>query len=291
MKPPDYTGKYFTVVELTRAIGITRQAYYKACVRAAHAKEREHQALQCVKQVRAKHVRMGTRKLYQENRDTFRALKIGRDTLFDLLREEDLLVTRRRQVRTTDSRHGWLTYDNLLIDRETGDRYRPGRPNEVFVSDITYIETLEGFRYLALVTDACSRKIVGYDLSGSLSVEGSLRALEMALAQTNEAERRRLIHHSDRGVQYCCRAYVERLHSCGVRISMAEAGNPYENAMAERVNGILKQEYGLGGVFVDERQARRASKDAVYLYNEERPHLALAYRKPSQVHAEYRLAA
>ena len=292
MNAQGYTGERFTVEELAQAGGMSRQAYYQARQRGKQGAEREEQALKRVRALRAEHPRLGTRKLYHEGAQTFRALKIGRDALFDLLRKEDLLVKRRRrQVRTTNSRHGFGAYRNLLLDRETGEPYRPRRPNEVFVSDITYLETLEGFRYLALVTDAYSRKIVGYDVSSSLAVEGSLRALEMALCPMSQAERRELIHHSDRGVQYCCHAYVDRLHGCGARLSMAEAGNPYENAQAERVNGILKQEYGLDAVFTGERVVRRAVKEAVRLYNEKRPHLALAYRKPSQVHADYRLAA
>lgn len=154
----------------------------------------------------------------------------------------------------------------------------------MFVSDITYLATLEGFSYLALITDAYSRKIVGYDLSSSLSIEGSLRALKMALSQSSKLDG--LIHHSDRGVQYCAYAYTDQLHDCGARISMAETGNPYENAQAERVNGILKQEYGLDAVFVSRYVVERGVHEAVRLYNEKRPHLALNYRKPSQVHAE-----
>jgi transposase InsO family protein len=163
----------------------------------------------------------------------------------------------------------------LLRDPETGTAYRPTRPNEVFVADLTYIETLEGFRYAALVTDAYSRKIVGFDLSLSLSVEGSLRALEMALRQTRKRERRSLIHHSDRGVQYCCRAYRRRLRRAGVRASMSATGDPYENALAERVNGILKLELGLDAVFISEAQVQRVLKQAARLYNERRPHLSL----------------
>lgn len=286
MSQPTYTGSRFTVTELTRACGITRQAYYQAQARSRERTDAEQQALELVAQVRARHRRMGTRKLYQEHYEAFRALGIGRDALFGLLRREGLLVERtRRRRRTTNSRHGFPTWQNLLTD------HKPSRPNEVFVSDITYIETLEGFRYLALITDAYSRKIVGWDLSASLSVEGSLRALEQALKQARPEERQGLIHHSDRGVQYCCHAYTDRLEAVGARVSMAERGNPYENALAERVNGTLKQEYGLDGIFASERQAQRAVREAVYLYNEERPHLALCYQKPSQVHAQHRSAA
>ena len=282
----------FAVEELAHTCGLSRQGYYQARGRQQRSREREQQALALVRQMRAEHPRIGTRKIYREHEQAFAALKIGRDALFDLLDRQGLLLRcRPRRVQTTDSRHGFGFWENLLVDKETGERYRARRPNEVFVSDITYLETLEGFRYLALITDAYSRKIVGHDLSASLAVEGSLRALERALGQASEAERQGLIHHSDRGVQYCCHAYVNRLLESGARPSMAQAGNPYENAMAERVNGILKQEYGLDALFQSEHEARRAVEQAVELYNGKRPHLALGYRKPSQVHAEYRLAA
>ena len=286
MSRPSYTGQCFTVEQLARSSGISRQAYYQRRARCQARQARHEQALERGRQVRRRHPKMGTRKLYREHYATFRSLGIGRDALFGLLRRHGLLLEpTRSKRRTTHSRHGLPTRSNLL----TG--YTPERSNEVFVSDITYLETLDSFHYLALVTDAYSRKIVGWDLSRSLSVEGSLRALDMALGQTTAEERRGLIHHSDRGVQYCCHVYTGRLEAVGARISMAEVGNPYENAQAERVNGILKHEYGLGGVFATGAQARAVAREAIYLYNEERPHLALCYQKPSQVHARKRLAA
>ena len=289
---PGRARRHGSLQQLCRAAGFSRQAYYQGRARQEKRHHREARALEHVRALRAQLPRLGARKIYHEAYHQFRELKIGRDALLRLLRREDLLVKRRRRyVSTTDSRHGFQVAGNLLLDRESGTRYRPRRPNEVFVADITYVETLAGFRYAALITDAFSRKIVGYDLSASLSVEGSLRALEQALRQTTKAERKGLIHHSDRGVQYCCRAYRERLARAGVRVSMSATGNPYENALAERVNGILKQELGLDALFVDERQARRALREAVRLYNDRRPHLALDYCKPSQVHTRYRQAA
>lgn len=287
-----YEGRRLSIDELACALDFTRQGYYQARARAEHQQKQAEQALEAVKTLRRELPRLGTRKLYHEGHDCFRALGLGRDKLFALLRREGLLIERRRRyARTTDSRHGFGFAQNLLLDRETGVPYRPRRPNEVFVADLTYVETLEGFRYAALITDAYSRKIVGFDLSASLSVEGSLRALEMALRQTPKRERKGLIHHSDRGVQYCCRAYRRRLARVGARASMSATGDPYENALAERVNGILKLELGLEAVFLTEAQARSALRQAVRLYNERRPHLSLGYRKPSQVHAEHRLAA
>lgn len=268
-----------TVEAICRAHGISRQAYYRGRARAQARAHRHEAALELVRAERRLLPRLGTRKLYHQQREGLRALNIGRDALFGLLRQQGLLIRRKRaRRRTTDSRHGLLTYENLLQD------HRPTAPERVFVADITYVETLEGFRYAALITDAYSRKIVGYDLSASLSIEGSLRALKMALASVADA--RGLIHHSDRGVQYCSRAYVAELADHGARVSMAQVGNPYENALAERVNGILKGEFFLDGLFATEAQARAALGQAVWLYNERRPHLSLNYRTPSQVHAQ-----
>jgi transposase InsO family protein len=275
---------------LCEAASITCQGYYQARKRSAQRQQRESAALALIRSLRAELPNMGTRKLYHECYTRLRELGLGRDQLFSLLRQEGLLMQpKRRYVSTTDSRHGFGVTKNLLLD--SGKAYRPSRPNEVFVSDITYIETMEGFRYASLVTDAYSRKIVGWDLSSSLSIEGSLRALKMALSQASKSERKGLIHHSDRGVQYCSRAYRQALRRVKARASMSARGNPYENAMAERVNGILKQEFGMYTVFKTETQARRSLREAVRLYNDRRPHLSLGYRKPSEVHAEQRLAA
>lgn len=287
MSRPSYPGVPCSLGMLCVLIGVSRQAYYQGRTRQLKREDRDAQALEAVREVRVELPHTGTRKLYHERNACFRALHLGRDKLFALLRGKGMLVERRRRyTRTTDSRHGFALAPNLLQDADTGAPRRPTRPNEVFVSDITYIETLEGFRYAALLTDAYSRKIVGYDLSASLSVEGSMRALNQALSQTTKAERKDLIHHSDRGVQYCCRTYRERLQQAGVHVSMSATGNPYENALAERVNGILKMELGLDAVFTTGEQARRTFEQAIRLYNEKRPHLALGMRKPSQVHEE-----
>ena len=278
MNEPRHNEPRHSVEAICGAHGISRQAYYQGRERHQVRRVRQEEALKVVRAERRMLPRLGTRKLYHLHRDAFSMLKIGRDALFGLLREHELLIARKRSKRrTTDSRHGLLTYQNLIKD------HPPRRPNEVFVADITYLETVEGFRYVALITDAYSRKIVGYDLSASLSIEGSLRALKMALAQVGDV--RGLIHHSDRGVQYCSHAYVELLAEHQARVSMAEVGNPYENALAERVNGILKGEFFLDSLFATEAQARAVLEQAVWLYNERRPHLSLGYRTPSQVHA------
>lgn len=188
-----------------------------------------------------------------------------------------MLIERRVWgVRTTDSRHSFAVYGNLLKDLGlTG-------PHQALVSDITYIRTDEGFLYLCLVMDAYSRAIVGYDCSDTLEQEGALRALDQALGQLPAVHE--TIHHSDRGSQYCCREYVSRLEAAGVSISMTEDNHCYENGQAERLNGIVKQEYGLGGSFANKSDARRAVAEAVKLYNYRRPHQALGYAVPMEVH-------
>ncbi|MGC8542012.1 MAG: IS3 family transposase [Phycisphaerae bacterium] len=202
----------------------------------------------------------------------------GRDRFFALLGREHLLLERsRRTTRTTWSGHGFAMYSNLAKEMTLS------RPHELLVSDITYIRTLEGFMYLSLVMDAYSRKIVGYDRSDSLEMQGALRALEMALKQLPSGAE--ATHHSDRGIQYCCGPYIEQLKQAGLRISMTETNHCYENGQAERLNGILKQEYGLGETFACKELVQPAVTQAVVLYNQYRPHTALGYRMPAEVHA------
>lgn len=223
--------------------------------------------------------KLGVRKLQHMLAEEHQ-LHVGRDRLFDCMRERGLLVqTKRSYVRTTDSRHGLRVFDNHFRYLDvTG-------VNQAWVADLTYISTGEGFRYLALITDAYSRKIVGYDLSASLSIEGSKRALSMAIAQLTGERHSELWHHSDQGVQYCGRPYASTLRKYGISISMADVGDPYQNAMAERVNGILKQEFHLDATFADTATARRAVDQAIRTYNTRRPHLSLGMRTPEAVHS------
>lgn len=222
---------------------------------------------------------MGGRKLYHELKPSMQALEIkrGRDKFFDLLKEHDLLVPPNRNRRRTTFSGKWRR-PNLVEDLTVK------RVNQVWVGDITYIATEEGFRYLALLTDAYSRYIVGYDLSDSLAVEGCLRALNQAIQLTGTTPTKGLIHHSDHGIQYIANDYSDRLHDVGILASMGEVGNCYDNALAERMNGILKYEYNLNDLFVTGRDAEIAVQQAIYLYNYERPHLSLDYAKPAQIH-------
>ena len=222
---------------------------------------------------------MGGKKLYHLLQADIHRIdaSLGRDKFFDLLREWGLLVRRRRKyAKTTESRHRFRVHRNKLQD------FTAFRPNQAWVCDITYVRTKEGFVYLFLITDAYSRKIVGWALNKSLGLEGAFISLQKAIRQCPWPEG--LIHHSDRGFQYCCPSYTDKLKAMGIEISMAEAGNCYENAMAERVNGILKDEYGLDTTFADEKQARKATSEGIKAYNEQRPHWSLGLQIPAKVH-------
>lgn len=235
--------------------------------------------VELVQGIRQRHPRMGGRKLHHELQQPLTALGIarGRDALFALLVAHDLLVSPKRSHRRTTHAGLWRC-PNLLTGLTVT------HVHQVWVGDITYLTTEEGFLYLALLTDVFSRFIVGCDLSASLAVEGCHRALGQAIEQANDAPLRGLIHHSDHGVQYTAWAYRERLHQMGILSSMGEVGNCYENALAERVNGILKCEYGLDDLFIDKEHAQKAVQEAVWLYNYERPHLALNYGKPANIY-------
>jgi len=195
---------------------------------------------------------------------------VGRDEFFDLLRDQQLLIRRRqsRKPRTTFSSHWLRKYPNLLVNLLID------RPHQVWVSDITYIVVGNGFAYLFLLTDACSRKIIGYAVEGSLGTEGATKALKMALSQKPAAAK--TIHHSDRGVQYCSYDYVDRLNKSKISISMTQNSDPRENAIAERVNGILKQEL-LQKSYATLADAQAHLPKVISIYNVERPHLSLDF--------------
>ncbi len=227
--------------------------------------------------------REGVRKLKKSLDDEFTKanLKVGRDTLFNVLRKYQMLTLRKKySARTTNSLHRFYKYKNIIKDVQVT------RPNQVWVSDITYIRTVKGFCYLALITDMHSRKIIGYDISDSLELKGCVRALNKAIYQAKDFKQ--LIHHSDRGIQYCSKQYTQILKRNKIGISMTEENHCYENAMAERVNGILKDEFYLDQTFTNVAHAKRATKNAINLYNEIRLHLSLDYKTPNMV---YKLSA
>ncbi len=223
-----------TITGLCRLSGITRQGYYRERTERKEEQKQQDKVIALIREHRQQRPRMGTRKLQHELREQFvnAGIQIGRDQLFKLLAQEDLLVKpRKRSTRTTYSDHSLPVYRNLLYERE------PSRPNQVWVADITYIDTDEGFMYLSLLTDLYSRKIVGWNLAENLQAQQSIKALEMAIDDL--PPNCWPIHHSDRGSQYCCHEYVHVLNERAISISMTEQNHCYENAYAERVNGIL----------------------------------------------------
>jgi len=260
---------------------MTKQNYYK------HRHQREAQridedlVLALVRGERRDQPRIGGRKLYKLLKPEFEkaGVKIGRDRVFAVLRKHDLLVQPLPKApRTTDSRHCLPVCRNLIRKLE------PTAPNQIWVSDITYVRIKHGFVYLSLIMDRYSRKIVAHHCSASLEAVGCIKALDQALADL--PANRYPIHHSDRGCQYCCHEYIDRLIGRDLPVSMTEDNHCYENAHAERVNGILKQEYGLHMTFRDIEQVRRVVAQAVWLYNNRRPHMSLQYRVPAVVHQQ-----
>lgn len=206
----------------------------------------------------------------------------GRDAFIELLRKHNLMVQvkRRKRYRTTDSNHNYLKYPNLITN------VVPHRPNEIWVSDITYVETEEGVCYLSLITDAYSHKIVGWAVGPTLETLYPLEALKMALSTLNYEDAKYLIHHSDRGCQYCSTAYVNELKKFGVRISMTQSGDPLENAIAERANGILKTEWLYKMKIETREECSSILERIINFYNKERPHMSIGMQTPEVAHTQ-----
>jgi transposase InsO family protein len=266
-------------------MGITRQAYYQEQQRRAREAVRDARVLSLVQLIRCRHPKMGTRKLLALLRPHLEqeGLRIGRDQLFALLGRENLLVQRKRQPRRT-TWSGTLRLPNRVAGLTITQR------DQVWVTDITYIPLpRERFAYWFVVMDLFSRAILGEVMAPSLAACHALAAIRQA-ARHAGSSLRDLIHHSDHGVQYTSGDYQKWLSAQGIVPSMGEVGNSYDNAYAERVIGILKQEYGLGRTFVDEAQARYAATEGVYLYNHERPHQALGYACPMAVYTGHATA-
>lgn len=280
-----------SLAELCRFFGITRQAYYKhqAVVREAENQQMAmREILSAVHRLRARMPRLGARKLLHCLSELEPALVqgVGRDAFLNLLRDEQLLIRKRKgfRTRTTDSRHSFRKYPDLYNHR----RSEFTSPLMAIVADITYIHTLEGFGYAALLTDVASRMVVGFDLSDSLCVEGSLRAAQMMTGFVEQCAKRgytapsATIHHSDRGVQYCSADYIRLLNNHKILPSMTQNGEPTDNALAERINGIFKEEFLFNTTFPTIKAAREVLRQSVQIYNNERPHLALNMKTPQQ---------
>lgn len=268
---------------MTDYFSISRQAFYKAEKQMHERLLSEQLALEMVSEIRCRQPKIGGKKLYYLLSDDLQLLpsKLGRDALFTLLRDNSLLIERKRsRFFTTNSKHSNKIYPNLIKGLEII------ASNQVLVSDITYIRRTGGFSYLSVVSDLYSRKILGYFVSDNLSLEGPLKALKISLRQIDDKAKSGMIHHSDRGIQYSSFKYTDKLKKQGINISMSAKGNPYDNAVMERIMGILKQEFLLDDTFQDIASIRRSVKEAVAIYNEERPHSSLAYKTPTEVYNE-----
>ncbi|WP_155971250.1 IS3 family transposase [Xenorhabdus nematophila] len=270
----------FNVAQCCRYLSITRQAYYQQCQRAAIKEKQEQEVLRRVQSIRLQQPRIGTRKLqYLLNQSS--PLKIGRDSLFDLLRTHRLLVKPRRAYhKTTQSHHRFHCHPNLL--KAGPNKITPTGPEQVWVADITYLPVKAGEAYLSLITDAWSRKIVGYHVHDNLSTGSVIQAYKHALKSRKLIEQS-LIHHSDRGLQYCSKHYQALHQHHEIICSMTDGYDCYQNALAERVNGILKTEFLLCKP-ADLKEAAKMVSESIDIYNRYRPHLALHYKTPDEVH-------
>lgn len=277
----DYSG--VALATLCGLFGKTRHSWYEYRWHNKQILLTDELVLYYVNQIRGQLPRLGTRKLYHllQQHLAPHHVHVGRDHLFDLLAAHHMLVRqRKRKATTTDSHHWMHKYANLA------GHMAVERPEQLWVSDITYIRLNNNdFSYLSLITDAYSRKIVGFDLRLDLSAKGCLNALRMALSQRSTSWRE-LMHHSDRGVQYCCKEYVDLLTDNEITISMTEKGSPYENALAERVNGIIKAEFNLYGRMTGFEQMKEIINKTITAYNSARPHGSCDFLTPLQAHEQ-----
>ena len=261
--------------------GVTRQAYYQNNWEGVSTTLEEELVIQQVKSIRSNHKRMGTRKLYEMLHPFMQdhAIKMGRDALFNVLSANHMLVRKRkRRIKTTNSYHWLRKYPNLIRD------FVPTGINQLWVSDITYWKLGDHPTYISFITDVYSHKSVGYQLADTMEAIESVKALQMALSAMGAESHLNLIHHSDRGIQYCSQAYIKLLKESRIQISMTENGDPLENAVAERVNGIIKDEYLDNYQVTAISEAKELLASVVNLYNNERPHMSISNFTPNQIH-------
>lgn len=266
---------------LCELFGYTKQAYYKQLTHQSARTKHQQQLKAAVLGIRRQMPRLGTRKLHFLLKSGY--MMIGRDRLFELLRTEGMLVTKRKKYTvTTDSKHWMRKYPNQIKELVLN------RPEQLWVADITYIDTVDGNAYLHLITDAYSKRIMGYELCNNMEATSTLKALNMALINRQYKDRP-LIHHSDRGLQYCSKVYTDTLVKNKVAISMTESGSPYDNAVAERMNGILKDEFGLGEKLNSLGEAKVHAEQSIEIYNLLRPHLSCQMLTPKQMHQQQKI--
>ena len=263
--------------------GYSRQVYYRAKKSEKAHQQRAGQVIRLVQEKRLLMPRLGTKKLYHLLEPQIHALGVGRDKLFAILKANHMLIKPRKTYHiTTNSHHRFRKHKNLIVNIDIH------RPEQVWVSDITYVGKRESPLYLSLVTDAYSKKIMGYNVSKSRHLEGALSALKQALSNRKYSDKQ-LIHHSDRGLQYCSDEYQELLNKRNIKCSMTESYDPYANAIAERVNGILKHEF-IQMVKVDSLEIMDSLvKESINIYNTQRPHLSCQMNTPTQMHNQNKL--
>ena len=268
---------------LSRLFGYSKQAYYKrnyVSPKKCHKKELKTLVLAVKHQL----PKCGGRKIHYliSKQLEMKGIKIGRDKLFNFLRDENLLAYKRKKYhKTTNSKHWMRKYPNKIRDLEIF------RPEQVWVADITYLQVQKKHYYLHLITDAYSKKIMGYQLANNMMTIETAKALNKAI--NKRVYTGKLIHHSDRGLQYCSKEYTQKLKSNNIEISMTENSDPYENAVAERINGILKDEFGMDYIFEDFNSMDKQLNESIEIYNKFRPHLSINLQTPNQAHKQQKI--
>ena len=257
-----------------------RQVYYRSLKRSTVRTSKAQQVVALVEEKRMMQPKIGGKKLYFMLKEPLKSLNIGRDKFFDILRANHLLIVPKRSYHvTTNSHHRFRKHKNLMLD------YDITKPNQVWVADITYIGNRANPSYLSLITDAYSKKIVGHHVADNLNTESSLIALKKAL-RNKKVNLESLIHHSDRGLQYCSNEYQRILEKHHLKCSMTQNSDPYENAVAERINGILKQEFDIDKYDLETLPRRKIVDESIEIYNELRPHFSNHYLTPNQMHEQ-----
>lgn len=259
-------------------LGLNRQIYYRSIKRTKVCKDKASEVVKLVENLRVKMPRLGGRKLYFILQSSLSSIKVGRDKFFAILKANHLLIEPRKSYHiTTNSHHRFRKHKNLLLD------YQITKPNQVWVADITYIGNRKNPSYLSLITDAYSKKIMGHFVADNLNTQSSIIALKRALKKY-KGMRESLIHHSDRGLQYCSNEYQRLLQKHQLKCSMTQNSDPYENAVAERINGILKHEFDIDKHDINNNLRKKIVNESIEIYNNLRPHFSNHYLTPNQMH-------
>ncbi|WP_330746077.1 IS3 family transposase [Chryseobacterium sp. CP-77] len=264
-------------------LGLNRQIYYRSIKRTKVCKDKASEVVKLVENLRVKMPRLGGRKLYFILQRSLSSIKVGRDKFFAILKANNLLIEPRKSYHiTTNSHHRFRKHKNLLLD------YHITKPNQVWVADITYIGNRKNPSYLSLITDAYSKKIMGHFVADNLNTQSSIIALKRALKKY-KGMRESLIHHSDRGLQYCSNEYQRLLQKHQLKCSMTQNSDPYENAVAERINGILKHEFDIDKHDINNNLRKKIVNESIEIYNNLRPHFSNHYLTPNQMHNQSKI--